>query len=157
MNPIFEIIEPGNGNFEELYEYLKEIDHTHIPSISSRVNLEEWTMKLIKNATLFIYRDNGKIVACVADYVNKAPNYTFGTHLSAKSQYSDFLLGPQLVTKSLKYAEAYGSAGKRGKIRASNKALLAFYIKLGFEVIAESVFPNSNVVELEIMKTFNLK
>ncbi|MBD5371389.1 MAG: hypothetical protein HDR80_09670 [Bacteroides sp.] len=154
MDLKFEIIQPGTGNYDELYTYLKEIDHTHVPSISSRVNLEEWTRKLIDHATLFVYRDNGKLVACVADYVNKAPEYTFGTHLSAKHEYADYLLGPDLIRRSLKYARQYGSAGKVGKIRSSFKALVEYYFKLGFVVINKSVFPNSNVEELEIILTF---
>lgn len=154
MNPKFEIILPGNGSYEELYQYLNDIDQTHIPSISSRVNLKEWTQKLIDNATLFVYRDNDEIVACVADYVNQAPDYTFGTHLSAKHNYADLMLGPDLVMKSIKYAKKFGSAGKYGKIRSSYKALVDFYLKLGFKIENRSFFPNSNVEELEIRLTF---
>lgn len=154
MNLTYEVIEPGTGDWKELYEYICEIDQTHIPSISSRVDLIEWTHKLIDHATLFVYRDEGRIVACVADYVNKAPELTFGTHLSAKHDYSDYMLGPDLIVKSLDYAKKYGSAGKQGKIRKSNSLLLKFYQKLGFKIIAESVFPNSDVVELTIAKYF---
>lgn len=154
MNPIFEIIYPSEGSYEELYDYLREIDQTHVPSISSRVNLEEWTRKLIDNATLFIYRIEGEIVACVADYVNKAPEFTFGTHLSAKHEYADYMLGPDLVIKSIKYAKSFGSAGIYGKIRSSYKALVDFYLKLGFTIENKSFFPNSNVEELEIKLTF---
>lgn len=154
MNPKFEIIQPGTGNYEELLEYLKEIDHTHIPSISSRVNLSEWTRKLVDNATLFIYRDAGKIVACVADYVKAAPNLSFATHLSCKAQYADFLLGPQLIRKAIKYEKEYGSSGRIGKVRGSYKALLKFLTGLGFEVIGRSTFPNSNEEELELKLIF---
>lgn len=154
MNLVYEVIPPGTGKWNELYEYICEIDQTHIPSISSRVDLIAWTHKLIDHATLFIYRDCGKIVACVADYVNKAPELTFGTHLSAKHEYSDYMLGPDLVIKSLAYAKKFGSAGKQGKIRKSNSLLLKFYQKLGFKIVAESVFPNSDVVELTISKKF---
>lgn len=154
MNPIFEIILPGEGSYEELYNYLKEIDQTHVPSISSRVDLKTWTQKLISNATIFVYRINGEIVACVADYVNKAPDYTFGTHLSAKHKYADLMLGPDLIKKSIKYSKNFGSAGKYGKIRSSFKALVDFYLKLGFKIENKSVFPNSDVEELEIKLTF---
>ena len=154
MKPIFEIILPESGSYEELYNYLKDIDQTHVPSISSRVNLKEWTKKLIENATLFVYRIDGEIVACVADYINKAPDYTFGTHLSAKHQYADLMLGPDLVMKSIKYAREAGSAGKYGKIRSSYKALVDFYLKLGFKIEKRSFFPNSDVEELEIRLTF---
>lgn len=154
MDPKFEIILPGKGNYDELLVYLTEIDNTHVPSLSSRVNLREWTKKLIDHATLFIYRDNGKIVACVADYVNKAPLYSFGTHLSCKHEYADFLLGPQLIRKALKYEREYGSAGKTGKIRESYTALVNYYLKQGFKIVNKSFFPNSDVVELEIKIDF---
>ena len=154
MIPKFEIIQPGEGNYEDLLSYLKEIDKTHVPSISSRVDLESWTKKLIENATLFVYKVDNKIVACVADYVNKAPEYTFGTHLSAKHEYSDYMLGPDLVLRSIRYSKKIGSAGKWGKIRSSYKALVEFYLKLGFKIERKSFFPNSDVEELEIRLTF---
>lgn len=153
--PKFEIIQPGEGNYDQLYSYLMEIDKTHVPSLSSRVDIASWTKKLISNATLFVYKVDTEIVACVADYVNAAPEYTFGTHLSAKHEYSDFMLGPDLVLKSIRYSQKYGSAGKWGKIRSSYKALVDFYLKLGFKIVNKSYFPNSDVEELEIRLTFS--
>lgn len=150
----YEIILPGRGNYDELLGYIKDIDETHIPSISSRVNIEEWVRKLIDHATLFVYRDQGRIVACVADYVNKAPELSFSTHLSCRHEYADHMLGPDLVIKSIKYEQQYGSAGKYGKVRESFRNILKFYTKLGFKVVNKSHFPNSSEVELEIRKLF---
>lgn len=130
--------------------FLREADKYAIPYLSTLVNIREYAEKLAERATLFVAQDNSRIVGLSAVYVNKAPDFSYGTYLCALKPYQDDMVGIEVLMKSIEYCRQYGSVSFRGEIRKANKPLWNFYKRLGFKIVEEKVYPNSDVQSLII-------
>lgn len=134
---------PGIENVEEIHEFLINTDSQSIPPLSHRMDLLDFAHKLQEKATLFEYRIEGKIVALNAVYVNEYPIDSYATSLAVLPKYEGFGLGAKLIFKAIKYCKEYGSEGYRLQMRRSNSEMLDFYLKMGFEIIAEEDYPEN--------------
>ena len=149
----YEVIEPGKGDVKEIYEFLLATDDYLKPTLSSRVDLNNYSKKLIDSATLFVARENKRLIALSAAYVNKAPKESFGTYLCVKKEYQkESMIGPDLVLDFINYCKKAGSSGIRCVIRKTNVPLVKFYMRLGFVIESESTYPNSDIAEYIIVK-----
>ena len=150
MEVIYKLFQPGEIDVNKLELFLTEADNYAIPPLSVLVNIREYALKLAEKATIFSALDNDRIVGISAVYVNKAPLFSYATYLCALKPYQDDMVGIELVMKSINYCKAYGSASYRGEIRKSNKPLWNFYKRIGFTIVEEKVYPNSDTQSLII-------
>jgi len=132
---------PGTEKAEDIHEFLVATDSLSIPPLSHRMNLMEFAKKLQENATIFEYRNERKVVALNAVYVNKYPVDSYATSLAVLPEYEGFGLGAKLILKAIKYCKEYGSEGYRLQMRLSNKSMLDFYLRMGFIIIADEDYP----------------
>lgn len=151
----YKIQQPGEGNKEAIKNFIEKMDKFFTPTLASRVNIEVYCNKIFKNATKFIYEEKGDVIALCIVYVNEAPKESFGTYLAVLPEYATYGLGLDLVRKAIKYAKSKGSSSFRVKIRASNKMLYKFYQLQGLSKVNEENYPNSDIVEYELVKLFN--
>lgn len=156
MEVDYKIYKPGEIEVNRLVEFLTEADNYARPSLSTLVNIEEYAIKLAKNATLFAALDSLQIVGLSAVYVNKAPDFSFCTYLCALKPYQDDMVGIEVLMNSIKYCKEYGSEAFRGEIRKANKPLWNLYKRLGFSIVEEKIYPNTNIqsaiIELKYLK-----
>lgn len=150
----YKVFKPGEASVDLVARFIKDMDKLFIPTLSSRVDLDEYAAKMCKNATMFSYLEDGEIVALSVAYINKAPLESFGTYLAVHPDLADTGIGLVLTVKNIKYAEKMGSASFRVKIRASNEMLYRFYVKQGFVKTKEETYPNSDIIEYEMVKRF---
>ena len=69
----YDVKKPLEEDVEVIHRFLIETDSLSIPPLSHRMNLLDFARKLQKNATVFEYILEGKVVALNAVYVNKNP------------------------------------------------------------------------------------
>lgn len=98
--------------------------------------------------------DAGKLIACNAVYVNVAPLDSFATFLVVKEKYANYGIGAKLIIKAVRYSKELGSSGYSLKMRASNKVMYDFYLRLGFIKVSEGKYPNSDEYEYGLRISF---
>lgn len=140
-NNLFEDLDverSGNISLEELKQSLREIDHDFVPSLSERVNIDEYAERMLSRAKFLIERDqNAVIKGIVAVYVDeeKSPN-GFITHVATHKDYRNQGVAKRLVTRTMDYCR---KAGKTGiDLCTYNPVALSLYQKMGFEVVSQS-------------------
>ena len=79
------IKKPLEEEVEVIHRFLIETDNLSIPPLSHRMNLLDFARKLQKNATLFEYTLEGKVIALNAVYVSE------GYRLQMRESNSDML------------------------------------------------------------------
>jgi len=145
MEVYYKIFKPGEMEVNRLVDFLTEADNYAIPSLSTLVNIGDYAVKLAENATLFTALVDSRIVGLSAVYVNKAPLFSFCTYLCALKPYQDDMVGIEVLMNSINYCKEYGSEAFRGEIRKTNKPLWNLYKRLGFSIVEEKVYPNTDV------------
>ena len=150
----YELFLPTECNEKWLYSFLLETDGCLIPSLSSRVDLKEFSSKISKLATHYIAVVDERLAGIASFYFNKAPKFSYLTYLCVHPSYRGLGIGKNLVAKSLSFSEEYGAAGYSAVMRKSNILLLEFYKSFGFEVVSEGFYPGTDIAELHIEKKF---
>ena len=145
MEVYYKIFKPGEMEVNRLVDFLTEADNYAIPSLSTLVNIGDYAVKLAENATLFTALVDSRIVGLSAVYVNKAPLFSFCTYLCALKPYQHDMVGIEVLMNSINYCKEYGSEAFRGEIRKTNKPLWNLYKRLGFSIVEEKVYPNTDV------------
>ena len=147
--------QPGTVDYHEFLTYLKETDDLIVPPLSSRVNLEEYAKKVVKNATMFVAKKGLEWIGVEAVYFNKYPEFSYNTHLSVKKEYqSNSNVGMDIMLMQRKYLKEHRTKGLRFSIRKSNTALLNYHIKTGGRIISEHTYPGTDIIEVEMEKIF---
>ena len=145
----YQINEPGTLDNQEVLTFLKETDELVIPSLSTLVNLEEYSRKITSKAVIFTARDDEKIVGLSAIYYYKAPDFSYSTMMMVKREYQlQEMIGVELSKRVKDYIKRNDSAGLRFEIRKSNQPLVRYHLRRGARIVSESVYPGTDVVSL---------
>lgn len=150
----FSIEHPNTIDEEELYDFFQKVGDTFVPPLRTRIDIPVVVKKIRRNATLFVYREEGKLIACNAVYVNKSPDYSYATFLAVVPEYEAMGIGARLVLKAINYCRAFGTHSYRLQIRLANSDMLNFYLRHGFVVTGESVYPNSTEKNCQLELVF---
>lgn len=154
MSTSFEILTPGNGDKETFVDFITQSDAWFTPPLSTQTDITVYANKLYTNGVKFIcHNEDGIIGACVA-YINKAPDFSFGTYLVVNPVFDGLGIGLKLISMAIDYSEKYGSRGFKLNMRAENKMLLRFYQKKGFEITDKSIYTNTDIEKYELTKIF---
>ena len=159
MKLVYSILLSKEINKDEFVSFVKDTELLFVPRLSTRVSLIEYAEKMYQYATLFIVRDMddaGKLIACNAVYVNVAPLDSFATFLVVKEKYANYGIGAKLIIKAVRYSKELGSSGYSLKMRASNKVMYDFYLRLGFIKVSEGKYPNSEEYEYDLRNDLDL-
>ncbi|MBB1419452.1 GNAT family N-acetyltransferase [Pseudoalteromonas sp. SG44-1] len=145
----------NEGDFTPFFKLLNEVDADFSPTLSSRVNLEQYALKLLKVATVFgVYKKN-QLVGAIAVYMND---------LDSKVAFCPFIAilpssrGQGLSQRLLELAIAELKSKQFNSlsltVRADSPAS-HLYKKVGFKVINEFNYENSCIkglkMELELL------
>lgn len=145
----YQINEPGTLDYQEVLAFFKETDELLIPSLSTLVNLEEYSRKITSKAVIFTARDNEKIVGLSAIYFYKAPDFSYSTMIMVKREYQlQEMIGVELSKRVKDYIKRNDSAGLRFEIRKSNQPLVRYHLRRGARIVSENVYPGTDVVSL---------
>lgn len=149
------IYEPGQASSDAFGAFLRETDDLIIPPLSLRVNLDEYSKKVINNAILFVAKTDKEWIGVEAVYFNAYPDFSFSTYLCVKKEYqNNSTVGINLMLMQKKYLKEHKTKGLRFAIRKSNSALLNYHLKTGGKIISEHTYPGTEIVEVEMEKIF---
>lgn len=147
--------QPGTADYQEFLSFLEETDDIMIPPMSTRVNLEDYAKKVVKNATMFVAKKGNEWIGVEAVYVNEFPEFSYTTYLGVKEEYqNNSSVGMELMISCKRYLKKIRTKGLRFGIRKSNNALLNYHIKTGGKITGEHTYPGTDIVEVEMEKIF---
>ncbi|MCF2659126.1 GNAT family N-acetyltransferase [Parabacteroides distasonis] len=152
----FEVKIQSEIDKDELSGFVWKTEGRLIPSLSSRINVDDFIERVYQNATFFIARDieNDIIVALNIVYVNQAPDRSYATFLAVLEEFESMGIGARLILNAIRYCKKVGSACYSLSMRKSNETMLAFYLKNGFVIESEKTYPNSDEIQVDLKLVF---
>lgn len=130
-------MENSNNNLEkDIMEFLKKIDSLFKIPLSQKINLDEYSKKLIRYADVFLAFDNESIVGIFVGYNNdevfKISNVSV---LGVLNEYQGKGIARKLINNFLKLAEE--KKMKKVKVSTIDMRALNLYKSLNFKIVRE--------------------
>lgn len=130
-------MENSNNNLEkDIMEFLKKIDSLFKIPLSQKINLDEYSKKIIRYADVFLAFDNESIVGIFAGYNNdevfKISNVSV---LGVLNEYQGKGIARKLINNFLKLAEE--KKMKKVKVSTIDMRALNLYKSLNFKIVRE--------------------
>lgn len=123
---------------EEITHLLKSRDDDFIPKLSSRVDLNEYGLKLKNNATNFEAWDRDKLVGIVSAYMNNFDEKkAYISMVCVDKNYSGKGVSRRLMHDFINEASRLGFGESSLEVHKQNKSALALYQSLGYHVLKE--------------------
>jgi ribosomal protein S18 acetylase RimI-like enzyme len=136
MDVYFSIIELGNTDLDRLalYDFLVKMDGFYTPRISSRVELAEYSLKLLSNAKVFCaLSDNHECIGLLAIYVNSDNDQdAFISFIGVMPEYHGKGLSSALMDRAIDAAVENGMRSISLEVSVLNPRAINFYKKHGF-------------------------
>ncbi len=136
MDTGFSIIELSHNSTSEntLYPLLQKLDQFYIPPISSKINLEQYSKKLLKNSKVFsVVNNKGEHIGLLAIYVNDVKNQVaYISSLGLLPEYHGSGLSSALINMAFEVAIGNGMRSISLEVDVNNQKAISFYKKHGF-------------------------
>ena len=130
-------IENSNNNLEkDIIEFLKKIDSLFKIPLSQKINLEEYSKKIIRNADVFLAFDSESIVGIVVGYNNdKELKISNMSILVVLNEYQGKGIAKKLVNNFLDLAK--NKKMEKVKLSTVDARALKLYESLNFKIVRE--------------------
>lgn len=124
---------------QEIKLLLEEIDSEFDPPMSSTINLNDYALKMCKNATIFSVHEEGKLVAAMAFYSND-PNreVAYGTMLAVSKSHRIYGIGSHFIKATVKYLKKKTFKVYKLEVYKTNPRVISLYKSLNFIVVSET-------------------
>lgn len=119
---------------KHIQQHLIKCSSTFIPSLDSYVNVEDYSKKILKYATLFTKFDGDILVGLVAVYDNSTEKFGWITNVSVDPDYSRNGIASDLLNKCNKYFENKKYFNIFLEVYSDNKQAIKLYDKHGFTI-----------------------
>lgn len=120
-------------DFQEISNYLKEVNSSFIPELDTTVDIEKYAQKISDNAVRLEYRENDKLIGLLAFYVNIENQYSFITTFSIRPEFQGKGYAAELMDKMLAIQNEYPQIDRiELEVNDLNQKAKAFYKKYGF-------------------------
>ena len=125
---------------KEISAFLNKVNYLFIPSLSSRLDINEYSQQLSEKATHFTVYKGNKLLAFLACYFNnQQTKIGYITTLSTLAEYKGIGLGSQLIDEVIKYGKANNFKEIKLEVHKDNLVALNFYKRKGFFVVAQKL------------------
>lgn len=115
---------------------LGETEKLFVPSLSTEVDLDKYSVKLGNFASFLLYKDGGSVQGYLAYYRNDTIRQLYIPLLCVKSAYQNKGIGSQLMSSLiLKYGGNYRSVAL--EVVKTNTRAYQFYLKCGFLIVED--------------------
>lgn len=130
-------IENSDNNLEkDIIEFLKKIDSLFKIPLSQKINLEEYSKKIISNADIFLAFDSESIVGIVVGYNNdKELKISNMSILVVLNEYQGKGIARKLVNNFLNLAK--NKKMEKVKLSTVDARALKLYESLNFKIVRE--------------------
>lgn len=127
-----------------IQDLLFDISDDFIPPLSTSVNIENYSDKIVTNATILSIFDCGKLAGFMAVYCNDPEKQVgYGTMLAIAKSHRSYGIGTQLIKMTVEHLKKRGFRKFCLEIYKSNPRVITLYKRLGFAIereTASSVF-----------------
>ncbi|NLD47926.1 MAG: GNAT family N-acetyltransferase [Clostridiaceae bacterium] len=118
---------------ETIYDYLMALDKSLLPTLSSRVNIKDYSCKLCNYALHFCAFDEEQMVGIVAGYFNDPDNKTvYISSFSVIKSHRKKGIASTLLKKVIHYAISKGFSKIDLQVYIANESAITFYENFGF-------------------------
>lgn len=122
----------------QIQELLEDIDNDFIPSLSSTLNVEEYSKKIFDKATIFSTNKKSILIAFIAFYCNEESKSAYCTMIAVKKNEQNSGIGTNLIKSSINYLRKKKFDSLKLEIYKTNVKAIDFYKNLGFEIEDET-------------------
>lgn len=128
----------NKSNLLQVIEHLNACDGGFVPALSTQVKLDQYSQKLVENATMFEAFSNNKLVGLIACYLNDYKNKIgFITNVSVMSSFNGKGIAKQLLGMLMQYAAENNFNTISLEVNKLNFPALSLYKKAGFVLANE--------------------
>ncbi len=121
------------ADFEKIYDHLTMCNRYFLPPLDSKVNIEEYSKKLIFHADRFEAWANDNLIGLVAVYLNdKKWQIAFITNVSVLDEYGRLGVATRLIVQLEDHARIQGFKTMELEVSENNRSAIGLYEKLGF-------------------------
>ena len=134
--------------FDELLNYLIDVDHDFDPPLSLRVDLEVYARKLNKYALLIFRKQNNKVIAFLGCYCNR--EVAFLSIISVKGEFTKQGYFKDLMNELINHLVSIGVQKMELEVNRNNEIAYKAYLNMGFKLRDPSSTPNHDILILQI-------
>lgn len=129
-----EHVEPRDS-YDRIFKLLIELDDVLIPTLSSRVRIQNYAEKIYMNAHIFyVVADKNDIGKC-AVYYNKDKKVGYITSIAVKRQFQGKGIGETLIKQVIGFSRRCEMKSIELQVWNENQVAIMFYKKIGFELL----------------------
>jgi 2-polyprenyl-3-methyl-5-hydroxy-6-metoxy-1,4-benzoquinol methylase len=135
----------------EIINHLQECSSDFVPTLSSYVNIVEYSKKLAEKSTRIECYSDGKLIGLVAIYINQFDSFI--TNFSVLSKFTGKGVSQNLLNLSLEYIKTLNHKSLFLEVKKQNNRAINFYKKSGFNIIKKN--EDNYKMELKIKRDYN--
>jgi len=133
LNRESEYITVNRASRKELLNFLNACDNNFSPRLSSRVNIEEYSLKLYSKAVNFEYWLFRQLIGMVSMYTNREQNNSgYITNVSVIGEYAGKGIASQLLRNCLEFSKKQELGELKLEVSKENEVAIKLYKKFGF-------------------------
>jgi ribosomal protein S18 acetylase RimI-like enzyme len=133
----------------DIYRHLLRCDADFIPTLSSRVRINEYARKIIDHAIRLEAWSGNVLIGLVAVYCNNLEkNTAFITSVSVLRLWAGKGIATQLMSHCIEFSKESGISLIRLELASENISAMSLYIKCGF--IVSNVNEPFNIMDLNL-------
>lgn len=119
---------------DSIFTFLSEIDLDFPTPLSQRIDLKDYSKKLVSYATIFKISHDDEIIGMVALYCNNVEDrYAYIPLLGVLKDFRGLGISSMLMKLAINYAKKLGF--RKLGVHTENDIALKTYLSLGFQVI----------------------
>ena len=132
------IYSQNQSTTDDVYIHLKSCDNQFVPHLSSKVELNEYSKKIVDKAIRFEAWDKKALIGLVAAYCNKLEGFLYITNVSVEIKYQGVGIAKQLLHSSIVFANENNLNFIELEVNKKNQNAINLYKKLKFENLKEN-------------------
>ncbi len=139
----------GTASARDVYEHLKNCSRDFEPPLEERVDLDEYSRKIVKRAVTFEAWDGSELAGLIAAYFNDLDSRVgFITSVSTATIYKGKGIATELMKKCLDHARRIDFVQIELQVDSNSLHALGLYIKFGFK--SDSVDQNTIFMKCDL-------
>ena len=151
MNTINQQFKIEELSILEISDFFKEHDDDYFEKLSDRVDIDEYSEKLLESSVLFTLRNDVDLIGLSPCYFNNVDEKIgYISSLTIKDGYRGKKLGSEMIKQIQQYAIARQFNTVMVKIHYDNHISRNFYIKNGFFDFIEDQENSFRLLRLEV-------
>ena len=134
---------------KDIYAHLMDCNNSFIPPLVEKINIADYSKKIVENATTFEAWKQDELVGLIATYINDLNgNTAFITSVSVSSNLKGLGIASTLLNKCIEYVRKKKYKKLKLEVNKNNIPAISFYKKFNFIEIESK--EDSFIMQLEI-------